>query len=70
MKQISSFNWHLQKIDSEEKSDGFRKFIKMREIKRILIVDDEPYNILSLNVFLQQSGYKKILRIVDIAHNG
>jgi len=42
----------------------------MRENKRILIVDDEPYKILGVKRVLQQKGYKKILRIMDIAQNG
>ena len=42
----------------------------MTENKRILIVDDEPYNILGLKIVLQQSGVKNILSIVDTAHNG
>jgi CheY-like chemotaxis protein len=42
----------------------------MIENKRILIVDDEPYNILGLKIVLQQSGIKNILSIVDSAHNG
>jgi CheY-like chemotaxis protein len=42
----------------------------MKENKRILIVDDEPYNILGLKIVLSQSGFKNILNIVDTAHNG
>ena len=51
-------------------SEGFNKYQKMIENKRILIVDDEPYNILGLKIVLQQSGIKNILSIVDTAHNG
>jgi CheY-like chemotaxis protein len=29
--------------------------------RRILIVDDEPYNILGLKVVLQQSGIKNLI---------
>ena len=38
--------------------------------RRILVVDDEPYNILGLKVVLQQSGIKNIIQKVDIAYNG
>jgi CheY-like chemotaxis protein len=51
-------------------SEGFSYYKKMTENKRILIVDDEPYNILGLKIVLQQSGVKNILSIVDTAHNG
>lgn len=29
--------------------------------RRILIVDDEPYNLMGLEVLLQQTGYKNIM---------
>jgi CheY-like chemotaxis protein len=32
----------------------------MTKNRRILIVDDEPYNILGLSIVLQQSGYERI----------
>ena len=37
---------------------------------KILIVDDEPYNIMGLKVQLMQTGYKNIISIVDYAYNG
>ena len=42
----------------------------MNTQRRILIVDDEPYNILGLQIILQQSGYSKISQIIDSAING
>ena len=42
----------------------------MIENKRILVVDDEPYNILGLKIVLSQSGVKNILSLVDNAYNG
>jgi CheY-like chemotaxis protein len=33
----------------------------MRDNKRILLVDDEPYNILGLKIVLQQSGIKNLM---------
>ncbi len=37
---------------------------------KILIVDDEPYNIMGLKVILLQSGYQGIINIIDEAYNG
>ena len=42
----------------------------MNENRRILIVDDEPYNLLSLQIILQQSGYPFINEMIDCANNG
>lgn len=42
----------------------------MNKFKRILIVDDEPYNVLGLTIVLSQAGIKNILSIVDKANNG
>ena len=43
---------------------------KMIENRRILVVDDEPYNILGLKIVLSQSRVKNILSIIDTAFNG
>ena len=42
----------------------------MNENRRIMIVDDEPYNVLGLTIILQQSGYPNIQNIIDCAHTG
>jgi hypothetical protein len=42
----------------------------MNENRRIMIVDDEPYNILGLSIILKQSGYPNIHSIIDGAHSG
>ena len=39
-------------------------------IQRILIVDDEPYNILSLQLLFRQVGYNMLNNIADRAYNG
>jgi hypothetical protein len=57
-------------MDSEEMSETSNQYKIMIEKKRILIVDDEPYNIFGLKIVMQQSGVKNILSIVDTAHNG
>jgi CheY-like chemotaxis protein len=40
----------------------------MIENRRILVVDDEPYNILGLKIVLSQSGVKNILSLVNYTH--
>jgi len=37
---------------------------------RILIVDDEPFNVLGMKVLLQQYSFKSICKIIDVAYNG
>ena len=38
--------------------------------KRILVVDDEPYNVLSIQLIMSRLGIKDIGRLVDRAYNG
>ena len=38
--------------------------------RRILIVDDEPYNLLGMQIVLDQCGYDGIKTLVDTAYNG
>jgi len=38
--------------------------------RTIMIVDDEPYNLLGMQIILEQSGYLGIKDLVDTAHNG
>jgi CheY-like chemotaxis protein len=42
----------------------------MNNNRRIMIVDDEPYNVLGLTIILQQSGYTNIHSIIDTAYSG
>ena len=42
----------------------------MRKNRRILLVDDEPYNILALQIILQKSGYPHVKDFIDSANNG
>ena len=42
----------------------------MKKNRRILLVDDEPYNILGLKIVLQQSKIKNLMNLVDTAYNG
>ena len=39
-------------------------------IKRILVVDDEPYNVLSMQLILNQMKIKGLSKVVDRAYNG
>ena len=38
--------------------------------RRILIVDDEPYNIMGLKIILMQIGVPNIISIIEEAFNG
>ena len=42
----------------------------MKQNRRILLVDDEPYNILALQVLLYQCGYPNLKQLIDVAYNG
>ena len=42
----------------------------MPKNKRILVVDDEPYNVLSMQLTMSRLGIKDICRLVDRAYNG
>ena len=42
----------------------------MKYNRRILIVDDEPYNLLALQIILFQCGFPKIKYLIDTAYNG
>ena len=42
----------------------------MRKNRRILLVDDEPYNLIALQIILQKSGYPFIQDSIDTANNG
>ena len=46
------------------------KIDQLNSDRRILLVDDEPYNIMGLKIQLMQSGYKDIISKVDFAFNG
>ena len=35
-----------------------------------MIVDDEPYNLLGLQIVIQQTGFKNIEQLLDKANNG
>ena len=43
-----------------------------QEVKRrIMIVDDEPYNILGMETMLKQTGFSnEIVKVIDKAFNG
>lgn len=44
---------------------------KLRNIqKKILLVDDEPFNIYGLQLILNMIGPKNISKIINTAHNG
>ena len=42
----------------------------MKNNRRIMIVDDEPYNILGLQIIIRNAGFKNLDELIDIANNG
>ena len=38
--------------------------------RRIMIVDDEPYNLLGLEIVIKQTGFSNIEYLIDKAING
>ena len=42
----------------------------MPNFKKILLVDDEPYNVLGMQMNMNQLGIKRLSNIVDRAYNG
>ena len=34
------------------------------------MVDDEPYNLLALQIIIESSGFENIKKLIDCAHNG
>jgi CheY-like chemotaxis protein len=48
----------------------FKNLSKINANRRILLVDDEPYNLLALKIVLQQCGIQNIIQQVDTAYNG
>ena len=65
MENVLNYNTNIQKIRNKDD-----QIIYMNENRRIMIVDDEPYNILGLSIILKQSGYPNIHSIIDGAHSG
>ena len=49
---------------------GQNMILKVPSIKRILIVDDEPYNVMGMQINLSRIGIKGLSRKVDRAYNG
>jgi YesN/AraC family two-component response regulator len=54
----------------EKNMELYRKRDQMMQNKRILIVDDEPYNILGLKILMPQASNINILSVIDEAKNG
>ena len=55
----------MKKIDTHELTN-----VNKIRSTRILIVDDEPFNVLGMKVLLQQYAFKSIANIIDVAYNG
>ena len=55
-------------IDLKEKSKSIIDLINKN--RRILLVDDEPYNIMGLWIMIEKSGYHNINKLINCAYNG
>ena len=42
----------------------------MKTNRRILLVDDEPYNIFGLKIIIELCGFPNIKKLIDSANNG
>lgn len=59
-----------QDEDSKKQMLGINKILKIPDQKRILIVDDEPFNILGMQITLKQLKIRGLSQFVDRAFNG
>lgn len=59
-----------QDEDSKKQMLGINKILKIPDQKRILIVDDEPFNILGMQITLKQLNIRGLSQFVDRAFNG
>ena len=65
--KISAQNLEFGKVTIDELKE---KIDLVNSDRRILLVDDEPYNIMGLKIQLMQTEYKDIISKVDQAFNG
>lgn len=67
-------NYSVQKplIDDENEDRLLfdSKALKIPQLKRILIVDDEPFNIMGMQITMNQLNIKGLIKSVDRAYNG
>ena len=68
LKSFKTFNNKVMSSDKLEETNI--DLALMKENRRILLVDDEPYNIMGMKIVLHQSGIKNLMQFVDIAYNG
>lgn len=68
---------HLESLQgSFVEEDQFGQEVEMYDLpkRKVLIVDDEPYNILALKIIIQQVGMPltqlQFNQFIDSAHNG
>ena len=58
-----------QKMNESITKDKIRTFVRSQE-KRILIVDDEPYNLMAAKILLEVLGLQDSGRVIETAVNG
>lgn len=56
--------------ENEERILRDSKLLRIPAQRRILIVDDEPFNILGMQITMNQLRIKNLLKFVDRAYNG
>lgn len=72
-KAMNSEDTSIMKVRARYKTANILNQINYTKVftsKRILIVDDEPYNILGMQLTLSRLGIPGIIDIVDRAYNG
>ena len=62
---------HFDEPVKKHNPQHFGKSNLPRELKkRILVVDDEPFNTLGMQIILKQCDFESIEDITDVAYNG
>ena len=57
LKKSVEFELTIDEVSEEEMN-------RMKKNRRILLVDDEPYNLLGLSIIIQQSGFPNIKHLI------
>jgi hypothetical protein len=57
LKKSVEFELTIDEVSEEEMN-------RMKKNRRILLVDDEPYNLLGLSIIIQQCGFPNIKHLI------
>ena len=67
---VNEFSRRISQISNSRRST-ISKLIKQKQPqRRVLVADDEPFNISALKILLQQSGHKNLIYLTDFVQNG